>query len=80
MTSWKTLWALALFIPLIAILVWNFLHRKRKIPSLQFSSLKLIKSIPPSPRTRFMILPSLLKAVALGLAILALARPQEANT
>ncbi|MBS1970900.1 MAG: VWA domain-containing protein [Bdellovibrionales bacterium] len=80
MTSWKTLWALALFIPLIAILVWNFLHRKRKIPSLQFSSLKLIKSIPPSPRTRFMMLPSLLKAIALGLAIIALARPQEANT
>lgn len=80
MTSWKTLWALALLIPLIAILVWNFLHRKRKIPSLQFSSLKLIKSIPPSPRTRFMMLPSLLKAVALGLAIIALARPQEANT
>ncbi len=80
MTSLKTLWALALFVPLVAILVWNFLHRKRKIPSLQFSSLKLIKSIPPSPRTRFMMLPSLLKAVALGLAIVALARPQEANT
>jgi len=80
MTSWKTLWALALLLPLVAILVWNFLQRKRKVPSLQFSSLKLIKSIPPSLRTRFMIVPSLLKAIALVLAILALARPQEANT
>jgi Ca-activated chloride channel family protein len=67
-------------IPLLAILVWNYLHRKRKIPSIQFSSLKLIKSIPPSARTRLMIVPSLLKAIALVLAILALARPQEANT
>lgn len=80
MTSWKTLWALLLLIPLIAILVWNFVNRKRKIPSLQFSSLKLIKSIPPSARTRLMIVPSLLKAAALVLAIVALARPQEANT
>lgn len=80
MSSWKSAWAFALLIPLIAILVWNYLHRKRKIPSLQFSSLKLIKAIPPSPRTRFMLLPSLLKAIALVLAIMALARPQEANT
>lgn len=80
MTSWKTLWALALLVPLLAILVWNFLNRKRKVPSLQFSSLKLIKSIPQGPRTRLMMLPSLLKAIALVLAIVALARPQEANT
>jgi len=80
MTTWKSLWAFAFLIPLLAVLVWNFLHRKRKIPSLQFSSLKLIKSIPPSMRTRLMIVPSLLKAAALVLAIIALARPQEANT
>lgn len=80
MIQWKTLAALLLILPLIAILVWNYLHRKKKIPSLQFSSLKLIKSIAPGARTRMMMVPSLLKAVALFLAILALARPQEANT
>lgn len=80
MTSWHSPWVLMFLIPLLAILVWNYLHRKRKIPSLQFSSLKLIKSIPPSARTRLMVVPSLLKAIALVLAILALARPQEANT
>ncbi len=80
MTLWHSLWALIFLIPLVAILVWNFLHRKRKIPSLQFSSLKLIKMIPPGFRTRLMIVPTLLKAIALTLAIIALARPQEANT
>lgn len=80
MIQWKSLWALALLIPLVVILVWNYLHRKRKIPSLQFSSLKVIKSIPPTARTRLMGAPSFLKASALVLAIMALARPQEANT
>ncbi|MGZ3742867.1 MAG: vWA domain-containing protein [Pseudobdellovibrionaceae bacterium] len=80
MSTLHSPWALILLLPLFAILGWNYFHRKRKIPSLQFSSLKLIKSIPPSARTRFMIVPSLLKSLALILAIIALARPQEANT
>jgi len=80
MTSWNNLWALLLLLPLMAIIVWNFLRRKNKVPSLQFSTLKIIKTLPPSLRTRMMILPPLLKAVAIILAILALARPQEANT
>jgi Ca-activated chloride channel family protein len=80
MTSWNNLWALLLLLPLIAIVAWNWTHRKNKIPSLQFSSLKIIKSLPPSLRTRFMMVPALLKVLALILAIMALARPQEANT
>lgn len=80
MITWKSLWALLLLGPLVAILVWNYLHRKRKTPSLQFSTLKIIKSIPPSPRTYLLHLPTVLKSFGLVLAIVALARPQEANT
>jgi len=78
--TWQSLWSLILILPLLAILAWNYLHRKRKVPSLQFSSLKIIKSIPPTARTRLMVVPTLLKAIALFLAILALARPQSADT
>ncbi|MBC7372252.1 MAG: VWA domain-containing protein, partial [Bdellovibrionaceae bacterium] len=78
--SWNNLWALLLFIPLIAVIVWNYLNRKKKVPSLQFSSLKVIKTLPPSARTRMMLLVPALKTAAIVLAILALARPQEANT
>lgn len=80
MTEWKSLWSLLFFLPLIAIVVWNFLQKKNKVPSLQFSSLKIIKSVPPSLRTRLMGVPTILKIVAISLAILAMARPQEAST
>lgn len=80
MITWKSLWALFFIIPLLGILIWNFLHRKRKVPSLQFSSLKVIKSVRPTWRTRLMMVPDLLKALAMGLAVVALARPQSADT
>ena len=80
MTSWQSSWAFLLLIPLFAILLWNYWQRKRKVPSLQFSALQLIKSIRPSPRTRLMAVPTILKTLALILALMALARPQEANT
>ncbi len=80
MTSWSSLWALIFILPLVLILGWNYLHRQKKLPSLHFSSLKVLKSLPPSFRTRFMVVPIILKAAGVLLAILALARPQEANT
>ncbi|RYZ86095.1 MAG: VWA domain-containing protein, partial [Proteobacteria bacterium] len=45
-----------------------------------FSSLKLMKALPVSGRTRWMLIPPILKAIAISLAIFGLARPQEANT
>lgn len=80
MTTWNNLWALLFILPLLFILGWNYFHRKKKLPSLLFSSLQVLKSLPPSLKTRFILVPTLLKIVAIGLAILALARPQEANT
>jgi Ca-activated chloride channel family protein len=80
MTEWRSLWVLVLLIPLFAIVAWNFLNRRKKTPSLQFSSLKILKALPPTPKTRLMMLPMVLKVLALILAIVALARPQEANT
>jgi Ca-activated chloride channel family protein len=80
MTEWRSLWVLVLLIPLFAIVAWNFLNRRKKTPSLQFSSLKILKALPPTPKTRLMMLPMVLKVLALILAIVALARPQQANT
>lgn len=80
MTEWRSLWVLVLLIPLFAIVAWNFLNRRKKTPSLQFSSLKILKALPPTPKTRLMMLPMVLKVLALILAIIALARPQQANT
>ncbi len=69
-----------LFIPLAVVLVAYFLFRKRNTPTLQFSSVDIFKSTGSTLRARLIHLPVLLKAVAIGFAIFALARPQEANT
>jgi Ca-activated chloride channel family protein len=78
--EWKSASAFLLLVPLVVILVWNYFNRKKKIPSLQFSSLKILKTLRPTLKTRFMNIPTLLKGLGLALAIVALARPQQANT
>ena len=77
---WQSPWAFLLFIPLLAIIVWNYLQKNKKRPTLQFSSLSLISKVPQTLRTRLMPLPYLLKILALVFAIIALARPQSMQT
>lgn len=70
-----------LLVPLVVAVIWYFFARKKKIATLQFGSIKILKSVPTSSvRTQLLWLPVLLKTVGLALAILALARPQAANT
>jgi len=77
---WQDTIAFLLIVPLLLILGWRWLNKKKLIPSLQFSHLNIIKSVPKTWRTRLSFLPLLLKSVAIILAIIALARPQLMST
>lgn len=73
-------WAL-IFIPVILFaVVYFYWQRRKKLASFQFSSLSLFKEIPTSLRVKLIWLPMVLKSVALVLVVIALARPQMANT
>ncbi len=78
--TYHSLWAFWLILPLIAIVVWTLWRKKNNTPTLQFGSIELLKTVTPSLRTRLMNVPTLLKALALVMAIMALARPQTMNT
>lgn len=78
--TYHSSWAFFLLIPLIAVVAWIFWRRRQRRPTLQFSSVKILKEISQTGRARLMYLPPLLKALGIAMAIWALARPQEANT
>ncbi|NOX17415.1 MAG: VWA domain-containing protein [Chlorobi bacterium] len=63
-----------LLIPLM--LVWYFRNYKKSFSSMTFSSLNIFNKIKPTLRERLVHLPALLRAAALALFIVALARPQ----
>lgn len=69
-----------LLVPLALVVAWYFFQRRKKTPTLQFSSIEIFKGSGPSLKARLMRLPLILKTLALIFAIFALARPQEANT
>lgn len=66
--------------PLVLSVAWTFWRRRAKTATLQFGSVELLKSVTPTLRTKLLYLPILMKALALLLVIIALARPQEMNT
>jgi Ca-activated chloride channel family protein len=78
--SWYSSWAFFLLLPLIGVFVWAYIRRKNKRPTLQVSDTRLFKGMHRSWRVYGSSLPKALKAFALGLAIVALARPQQADT
>ncbi len=80
MIVWASLSAFLLIAPLVGLLVWNWMRRRDRKPSIQFSSLRVIKGISPGFRARLKWLPLFLKVVGIVLAIVALARPQRADT
>ncbi len=69
-----------LFIPLIAAAAYRFYSSSKKLPSIQFSHLEILKSVPKGMRARLSFIPDAAKFLALSLAIVALARPQESNS
>jgi len=78
--SWASPLAFLVFALLIAALVWVYLFRNRRYPSLQFSSIEVFRQVPTTFRSYLVKIPLVLKVFAIALAILALARPQEAST
>jgi Ca-activated chloride channel family protein len=79
MIQWNTPWAFLFFLPLLAVLVWVYWRRDQRTPSLQMSRLQPFKELPKPIRAHLVPIPFLLKVVAIGLAIVALARPQQAD-
>lgn len=69
-----------LILPLVAVVIWVLWRKKSKTPTLQFGTIQILKTVTPSLRTRLLNIPLILKALGVGLAIFALARPQEMNT
>ncbi len=77
---WLSPWAWTLYLPLLGLIFWTFKNKEKFNPALQFSSITLLKTVRPGLRAQFSFLPSMLKFMALGCAIMALARPQMANS
>lgn len=78
--TWASLWALWFLVPLAGVLVWKYLHRRKQRPTVQFSSVALLREAGKTLRSRLVVLPEILKIVGIVLVIVALARPQRADT
>lgn len=80
MSSLHDAWILFLIFPLLGLALYWWISRQKKIASLQFSSLAVLRAVAPSLRERLTHLPTVLKLIGLIFLIVALARPQEAST
>jgi Ca-activated chloride channel family protein len=80
MIVWHSNWAFSLFVPLILAVAWWAWQRRQITPSLQFSSIQLLRQVATTWRARLSFLPMLLKIAAIALMIMAMARPQRADT
>jgi Ca-activated chloride channel homolog len=78
--SFDAYWAFLFIIPVVAALAYRYWASRKKTPSVQFSSVSLVTKLPRSLRSLLSPLPLALKGLALIFLIIALARPQEANT
>jgi Ca-activated chloride channel family protein len=72
--------AFALLVPVIAALVWRWWRRGQDRATLQFSSTEALRKSARTFRARVAELPTVLIALGLVLTIVALARPQRADT
>lgn len=72
--------AFLFLIPLLGVILWNWLQKKKALASLQFSEVSELKKMSPSLKARLAFLPQWLKYFAVALMIVALARPQKAST
>lgn len=80
MTVWASPWAFLLLIPLVALGAWLWIARRKRTATLQFSHLAGFLRVHRGYRAQLAWLPTAIKLVALAIAIVALARPQKADT
>ena len=69
-----------LLIPIFILAIREWMRRQEKRPTIQLSYLKIFNQVKPTLRTRLMNLPFFMKFISVVYIIIALARPQEANT
>jgi Ca-activated chloride channel family protein len=68
---------LLVFLLLLPLLIWvYFYHRKQRRGGLRFSDLTVVKRLRPAPILRYRHLRMMLRALSVGLIVLALSRPQ----
>ncbi len=70
-------WVLYFLLIIPLILGWYYLKGKKNQSSVKYSSLNIFKAVPSTLRERFRHLPIFLRVMAVGLLIVALARPQN---
>ncbi|MBX3023180.1 MAG: VWA domain-containing protein [Bdellovibrionales bacterium] len=80
MTVWASPWAFALLLPVLAAVAWIWYARRRRTATLQFSHIAGFLKSHRGYRAQLSWLPTVVKVVALALAVVALARPQKADT
>lgn len=80
MTVWHSPWAFFFLVPLVAIVAWNIIARRRRRATIQFSHLSGFLKVNRGYRSHLSWLPTAVKVIALAIAIFALARPQKADT
>jgi Ca-activated chloride channel family protein len=68
-----------LLLPVLASLVWIFVQRRGRSPTLVIGHGQLFKALSPGLRTRWVWLPKALLWAAVVLSVVALARPQRAD-
>lgn len=78
--TWATPYAFLLLFLLAVVVIWVFYNRRKRRPSLQFSNLTIFERMPQSLRAKLVIVPYVLKLLALAVTVFALARPQRADT
>lgn len=78
--TWYSAWAFVL-LPLVALgAAYAYWQSRKKAPTIQYSSLALFRDLAKPWRTRLLWLPFVLTAISLALMVVALARPQKADT
>ncbi|UCH64481.1 MAG: VWA domain-containing protein [Ignavibacterium sp.] len=70
-------WVLYFLLLIPLLLTWYFLKGKKNFVSVKYSSINILKDTPVTIRERLKHLPIILRMIALGLLIIALARPQS---
>ena len=65
-------------LPVMAMWYWK--KHKKSTPDITYSSLQVFANIRPTLRERLYHLPAVLRTLAVGLLIIALARPQSFST
>lgn len=69
-------WVLYFLVMIPLMLLWYWWKGIKKQPSLRYSSLDLFSGLKPTVKERLRHLPVILRSLAIGLLIIALARPQ----